>query len=63
MTELSIEPSAKTHLGGLDGLVGGRRLERVRGRPRAGRSPELDIRTRTEGYYERFGASRSLAFA
>ena len=22
----------------------------------------LDIRTRTEGYYERFGASRSLGF-
>jgi predicted N-acetyltransferase YhbS len=23
----------------------------------------LDIRTRTEGYYERFGASRSLGFS
>lgn len=42
------------------GLGLGSRLLRD-GLERAG-GPQLDVRTRTEGYYERLGASRSLGF-
>ena len=50
MLEVSIEPFTRAHLDGLIALVA------------AEGWTELDIRTRTEGYYERLGASRSLGF-
>jgi predicted N-acetyltransferase YhbS len=70
MTEISIEPFTGDHLDGLIALVTiardsrgaglGSRLLR-HGLERAG-GVQLDVRTRTEGYYERLGANRSLGF-
>ena len=50
---LLIDPQWRGH------QLGSRLLTYLKDAPRAG---WLDIRTRTEGYYERLGASRSLGF-
>ena len=72
MTEASIEPFARADLDGLLALVAAEGWTEYTGDAEPPGCSEgleragglwLGIRTRTEGYYERPGASRSLGFA
>jgi len=66
MTEASIEPFAAAHLDGLIALVSAEGWteysDDVERTHRATAPGVTNIRTRTDGHYERLGASRSLGF-